>query len=70
MKNMKYVIYKEGNYYVSQCLNVDVASFGSSIQEAIDNLREAVELYFEDSSPQENYLPVSGILVGELAVNV
>ncbi len=48
MKNIKYVIYKEGKYYVSQCLHLDVASFGSTIQEAIDNLREAVELYFDD----------------------
>ena len=28
MRNIKYVVYKEGKYYVSQCLNVDVSSFG------------------------------------------
>lgn len=47
MKAIKYVVYKEGKYFVSQCLNVDVSSFGKSIQEAIDNLNEALALYFE-----------------------
>ncbi len=48
MKNMKYVVYKEDMYFVSQCLNVDVSSFGESIDEAISALKEAVSLYFED----------------------
>ena len=34
MKKIKYVIYKEGKYYVSQCLNVDISSFGTTIDEA------------------------------------
>jgi predicted RNase H-like HicB family nuclease len=42
------VVWKEGKYYVSQCLNVDVSSFGTSRKEALDNLNEALELYFED----------------------
>jgi predicted RNase H-like HicB family nuclease len=48
MRNIKYVVYKEGKYYVSQCLNVDVSSFGESIDEAIASLKEAVSLYFEE----------------------
>ncbi len=47
MKEMDYVIWKEGKYYVSQCLNVNVSSFGDTIDEAVNNLKEAVELYFE-----------------------
>jgi predicted RNase H-like HicB family nuclease len=49
-----YVIWKEGKYFVSQCLNVDVASFGQSREEAIDNLNEAVALYFEDDQPVQH----------------
>lgn len=30
MKNIKYIVYKEGKYFVSQCLNVDVSSFGET----------------------------------------
>lgn len=43
------VVYKEGKYYVSQCLNVDVSSFGETEQEALTNLQEALELYLEDA---------------------
>jgi len=42
------VVWKEGKYYVAQCLNVDVSSFGKTKKEALDNLQEALELYFED----------------------
>lgn len=50
MKKMglKSVVWKEGDRYVSQCLNVEVSSFGSTKKEAISNLHEALELYFQD----------------------
>lgn len=44
----KNIIWKEGKYFVAQCLNVDVASFGKTKEEALSNLDEALELYFED----------------------
>lgn len=40
-------VWREGNWYVSQCLEVDVASQGVSEEEALANLREALELHFE-----------------------
>ena len=46
--NFKNIVWKEGQYYVAQCLNVDVSSFGSTKEEALVNLNEALELYFED----------------------
>ena len=46
--NLKSVVWKEGNQYVAQCLNVDVSSFGDTKREALKNLNEALELYFED----------------------
>lgn len=46
--NLQNVVWKEGKYYVAQCLNVDVSSFGKTKKEALDNLEEALELYFED----------------------
>lgn len=42
------VVYQEGKYFVAQCLDVDVSSFGESEKEALANLQEALELYFED----------------------
>ena len=47
MKEISYIVYQEGEYYVAQCLNVDVSSFGETIDEAISNLKETVELYDE-----------------------
>jgi predicted RNase H-like HicB family nuclease len=40
-------VWREGKWYVSQCLEVDVASQGESEEEALRNLKEALELYFE-----------------------
>lgn len=45
---LKNVVWKEDKYYVAQCLNVDVSSFGRTKKEALANLDEALELYFED----------------------
>jgi predicted RNase H-like HicB family nuclease len=39
---------KDGDLYVAQCVEVDVASQGGNVESALANLREALELYFED----------------------
>ena len=46
--NLKSVVWKEGNYYISQCLEVDVSSFGKTKKEALAMLQDALQLYFED----------------------
>lgn len=43
-------VWKEGKFYVAQCLNIDVSSFGKTKKEALKNLQEALELYFEDEN--------------------
>jgi predicted RNase H-like HicB family nuclease len=45
---LQVVIYREGDGFVAQCLNVDVASEGATEEEARVNVREALELYFEE----------------------
>lgn len=40
-------VWREGDWYVSQCLELDVASQGETEAEALTNLKEALELYFE-----------------------
>ena len=49
MKTITYCLYREDKFYVAQCLNMDVSSFGDTREEALKALREAVELYFEDA---------------------
>lgn len=50
LKYFTFVVWQEGKYYVSQCLNVDVSSFGKTYDEAVKNLKEALDLYLEDAS--------------------
>jgi predicted RNase H-like HicB family nuclease len=50
--------------FVALCPELDVASQGTSIEEARDNLREALELFFVTASPSE----VDQRLSGELYV--
>ena len=50
-------IWQEDNWFIAQCLEVDIASQGESEEEALDNLTEALELlYFEP--PQPSFKPV------------
>jgi predicted RNase H-like HicB family nuclease len=41
-------LHREEDWYIAQCLEVDVASQGQTIDEALANLAEAVELYLEE----------------------
>ena len=47
------LIEREGDGYVSLCPELDIASQGGTIEAARDNLREALELFFESASPEE-----------------
>ncbi|MBA3066797.1 type II toxin-antitoxin system HicB family antitoxin, partial [bacterium] len=44
---------KEGKWYVALCPEVDIASQGETIEEASENLKEAVKLYFQTASKEE-----------------
>ncbi len=52
-KQLTAIIEREGDGYVSLCPELDIASQGDTIEEARNNLREAVELFFETASPNE-----------------
>jgi predicted RNase H-like HicB family nuclease len=41
-------LHREEGWYIAQCLEVDVASQGRTIEETFGNLAEAVELYLEE----------------------
>src|SRR5262249_38115217 len=47
------LIEREGDGYVSLCPELDIASQGETIESARDNLREALELFFECASAEE-----------------
>ena len=53
VRQMTVVIEREGDGYVALCPEVDVASQGTTVGEARNNLKEALELFFEAASPGE-----------------
>ena len=57
-------VLQEGSIYVAQCLDVDVASQGESVDDALANLREALELYFEDMPPPSKQPVIAQLEIG------
>jgi predicted RNase H-like HicB family nuclease len=53
-------ITREDGWYIAQCLEVDVASQGESEDDALANLREALELHYEppNSTAMPNLRPI------------
>jgi predicted RNase H-like HicB family nuclease len=59
------VIRREGRFYVALCPEFDVASQGKNVEEALKNLKEALELYLEDEdveTPSEAEAPIVTIV--------
>lgn len=54
------IIEREGDGCVSLCPELDISSQGGSIEEARDNLREALELFFEAAPAEEIKQRLSG----------
>lgn len=52
------IIQKEENWYVATDIVSGVASQGKTLDEATENLREALTLYYEDNKPETAERPV------------
>jgi predicted RNase H-like HicB family nuclease len=65
-RSLQVVIYREGDGFVAQCLNVDVASDGSTEAEARANILQALELYFDEPEGPTEYQPVADAHVEQL----
>ena len=52
-RHMTAIIEREDDGFVALCPEFDIASQGSSIEEARANLVEALTLFFETASPSE-----------------
>jgi predicted RNase H-like HicB family nuclease len=51
------IIEHEGDWYAAICPELDVASQGHTVEEAKQNLREAVQLFLETADPKEIAVP-------------
>lgn len=47
-KNFTVLLYKEDDMYVAECVEIGTVDQGETIEEAINNLREATRLYLEE----------------------
>ena len=63
-RSLTAIIERDGDGYVSLCPELDIASQGDSVEQARENLCEALELFFETAAPEE----VSRRLSGEVFV--
>lgn len=54
-RELNAVVSQEGDWFVAQCLDVDVASQGETEEEALENLRDALMLHF--TPPVATILP-------------
>jgi predicted RNase H-like HicB family nuclease len=61
------IVHKEDNLYVAECPEVGTASQGTTIEDAIENLQEATEIYLEEFPLKEIYH--SFLTTFEVAIN-
>jgi predicted RNase H-like HicB family nuclease len=66
---IKFEIYHDNDFYCARCFDFDIFTQGSSLDEVIANIKEAVSLYFEDSEAGRTKDEYDGILtVMEMAI--
>ena len=58
MKTFTAIIQKEEELFVAKCPEVGTASQGSTVEEALANLKEATELYLEEFPIIETSTPL------------
>lgn len=68
-RKLNYVVFPDDGAFVARCLDVEVASDGSTEDEAVANLQEALELYFENNENALAAVPPRTYQFGEVAVN-
>lgn len=52
------IVTQEGDWFVARCAEVEVVSQGHTVEEALANLREALELYLEDAPVPQTSPPI------------
>ena len=62
--SIKAFVHKGENYYVAECLEVAVVTQGKTLDETMDNLREAIALHLEGEDPADfDLVPNPSLLV-------
>jgi predicted RNase H-like HicB family nuclease len=69
--NVKFnvIITNEPPWYVAKCADNGIASQGHSVEEALANLKEALELYYEDAKDIPTHLPPALLTTLEVSLS-
>ena len=60
------IIKREEDWFVATCLENNIASQGKTIDEATENLKEAIELFYEDETEEKKILPYEQVYITSL----
>ena len=60
------ILKKEEDWFVATSLENNIASQGKTIDEATENLKEAIALYYEDETEEKIMLPYDHIYITSL----
>ena len=60
------IIKREEDWFVATCLENNIASQGKTIDEATENLKEAIELFYEDETEEKTVLPYEQVYITSL----
>ncbi len=52
------IVHKENEIYVAECPEIGTASQGKTIEDAINNLQEATEVYLEEFPVNQTFRPI------------
>ena len=63
MKSFTAIIKKDEKQFVALCSELDIVSQGYTVEEALNNLKEAVELYIEEMGIPEEITSNDTIIV-------
>lgn len=61
-RNLTAAVHQEEDWYVAQCLEVDVASQGHAIDDALSNLAEAVALYLDEVDDPQHHVTATPLV--------
>jgi len=66
--NFTISIHQENDWYIAKCLENSVASHGKSMDEALANVKEALELFYDDDEIEMPAIQQRFITTMEIAV--
>lgn len=70
MKTLHSIVWKEDKIFVAKFLELELASQGKTKDEAVKNLKEALDLYLEDENIKDLSIPsINDVTTHSISIN-